>query len=292
MTQQAVLTTAIRKQDGEKTAAYITANGLASYENNTYIKWIDLTKNGLTGRLPNFWKIRNLQGICLQINKEMTGTISSVISSNMTRLRRLCLSYSGIYGKIPWDLILQLPGENTTCCMNEKKLHGTIPQNIDRLLKLQVLSFGKNDVEGDLPFSIRNLRKLWFLEFGYVKLNSGEMWYFSNMSQLIYLHLTICGLAGTLPNDFGKTHVRMFDLHLRGDKLRGEIKNCFNGFQKITQLILGSNKLHGLLPSTLIDLFSKLFRYLIYQIITSQVLPQTCHLTLSCRSYTLMGTFI
>ena len=136
----------IRKKDGEKTAAYITANGLANYENNTYIKWIDLTKNGLTGRLPNFWKIRNLQGICLQINKKMTGTISSVISSNMTRLRRLCLSYSGIYGKIPWDLILQLPGEDTTCCMNEKKLHGTIPQNIDRLPKLQVLSFGKNDV--------------------------------------------------------------------------------------------------------------------------------------------------
>ena len=228
--------------------------GIQCYENSSYIKWINLVDNGLTGRLPNFWKIRNLQGLCLSINKQMTGTISGVISSNMTRLRRLCLSYSGIYGEIPWDLILQLYNleKIQLCCMNQTKLYGTIPHDIDRLPKLQVLSCGQNyDIKGDLSLSIRNLRKLWFLDLEYAKLNSGEMWYFSNMSQLTFIHLTNCGLRGTIPNDFGKTNPKVFDLRLYGNRLQGEIKNCFDGFQKITQLILGSNKLHGSLPATL-----------------------------------------
>ncbi len=230
--------------------------GIHCYKNSSYIKWIDLTKNGLTGRLPNIWKIRNLQGICLSSNKKMTGTISSVISSNMTRLRRLCISFSGIYGEIPWDLILQLHNleKIQLCCMSHKKLHGTIPKDIDRLPKLQALSLGENDIKGDLPLSIQNLKKLWFLDLEYVKLNSGELWYFSNMSQLTYLHLRNCGLRGTIANDFGKTHSNMSELRLYGNKLHGEITNCFDGFQKITRLILGSNKLHGFLPSTFTNL--------------------------------------
>ncbi|CAB4016397.1 Hypothetical predicted protein, partial [Paramuricea clavata] len=39
--------------------------GIHCYKNSSYIKWIDLTHNGLTGQLPNFWKIRNVQGLCL-----------------------------------------------------------------------------------------------------------------------------------------------------------------------------------------------------------------------------------
>ena len=230
--------------------------GIHCYENSSYIKMIDLPNNGLTGRLPNLWKIRNLQGICLQINTKMTGTISSMISSNMTRLRRLCLSYSGIYGKIPWDLILQLRNleKIQLCCMNGKKLYGAIPQDIDRLPKIQVFSVSSNNIKGNLPLNIRNLTKLWFLDLEYVKLNSGELWYFSNMSQLTYLHLTNCSLRGTIPNDFGKTHSNIVALRLYGNKLHGEITSCFDGFQQIKQLILGSNRLHGLLPSTFTNL--------------------------------------
>ncbi len=256
--QQAVLTTGIRKQGGGKNSSIHHCKwfGIHCYENSSYIKMIDLPNNGLTGGLPNFWKIRNLQGICLQLNKKMTGTISSVISSNMTRLRRLCISFSGIYGEIPWDLILQLHNleKIQLCCMNEKKLYGTIPQDIDRLPKLQVFSVSWNNIKGNLPFGVRNLTKLWFFDIEYSKLNSGKLWYFSNMSQLTNLYLANCGLRGTIPNDFGKTHSNMFELRLHGNKLNGEITNCFDGFQKITRLILGSNKLHGLLPSTFTNL--------------------------------------
>ncbi|CAB3989896.1 leucine-rich repeat-containing DDB_G0281931 [Paramuricea clavata] len=183
----------------------------------------------------------------------MTGTISDVISSNMNRLRQLCLAFSGIYGEIPWDLILQLHNleKLQVCCMNETKLHGTIPHYIDRLPKLQVLSVGNNYIKGRLPSRIRNLTKLWFLDLEYAKFKSGEMGYFSNMSQLTYLHLTNCGLRGTIPNDFGKTNPNIYELRLYGNRFEGKINNCFDGFQKITQLILGSNKLNGLLPATL-----------------------------------------
>ena len=230
--------------------------GVHCYENDSYVKWIDLDNNGLTGRLSNFWKFRNLQGICLQINKKMTGTIPDVISNNMTRLRRLCISYSGIYGEIPWDLIIQLQNleKIQICCMNETKLYGTIPHDIDRLSKLQVLSLANNDITGDLPLSIRNLTKLWFLDLEYVKLKSGGLSYFSNMSKLTYLHLTNCGLKGTIPSNFGKDHPNMFELRLHGNRFHGNITNCFDGFKKITQIILGSNKLHGPVPVTFSEL--------------------------------------
>ena len=229
--------------------------GIHCYENSGYIKWIDLRNNGLTGRLPNFWKFRNLQGICLQVNRKMVGTLSSVISGNMTRLRRLCVSYSGLYGEIPWDIILQLHNlEKLQICCTDGKLHGIISPDVDRLSKLQVFSIAENKIKSHLPRSIRNLTKIWFFDIEYVELISGELWYFSDMSQVQYLHLTNCGIGGTIPNDFGKTLPNIVELHLRGNNLQGEIKNCFDGFQSITQIRIGSNKLHGQLPATLNNL--------------------------------------
>ena len=42
----------------------------------------------------------------------------------------------------------------------------------------------------------------------------------------------------------------MFELGMYSNKLHGEITNCFDGFKKISQLVLGSNKLQGLIPAT------------------------------------------
>ena len=100
--------------------------------------------------------------------------------------------------------------------------------------------------------SIAKLTNLWFLDLEYVKLNSGELWYFSNMSNLQYLHLSNCGLKGMIPSDFGKNYPNMIELRLYGNELRGELNNhCFLGFEKITQLSLGSNHLQGQLPTSL-----------------------------------------
>jgi Leucine-rich repeat (LRR) protein len=160
-----------------------------------------------------------------------------------------------MYGSVPWNLILQLYNLEMLqiCCTQHTGLNGSLPQDIGRLSKLQIFSIGENDIKDvHLPLSIGKLTKLWFLDLEYVSLRSGELWYFNNMTQLKYLHLTNCGLKGTLPKDFGQTHPNIIDLRLYGNKLEGELHSCFLGFKKITQLSLGSNLyLHGLFPSAL-----------------------------------------
>ena len=228
--------------------------GIECYQNSSYIKRIDLTGNNVQSRPPNFWRFRNLQGLCLSHNKKMTGSIADITSANMTRLRRLSVSFTEIYGVVPWSILLQLRNleKLQICCTQRKMLGGSLPHDIGRLEKLQVLSIGETRIHGDLPLSIAKLTKLWLLDLEYVKLNSGELWYFSNMSNLQYLHLSNCGLKGVIPNDFGRNHPNMIELRLYGNELRGELnEHCFIGFQKITQLSLASNHLRGLLPTSL-----------------------------------------
>ena len=229
-------------------------SGIECYENSSYVKSITLTDNGLEGPPPNFWRFRNIQGLCLSRNGKMTGRISDLISSNMTRLRRLCFSFSGMNGTIPWNLLLQLSDlEKIQICCMRTKLSGNLPHEIGRLNKLQVLSIGENDFQDfGLPVSIGKLTKLWFLDLEYVKLISGELRYFDNMTQLQYLHLTNCEMKGTLPKDFGQKHPNIIELRLYGNHLHGDLKSCFSGLKQITQLSLGSNlNLQGLLPAAL-----------------------------------------
>jgi Leucine-rich repeat (LRR) protein len=231
--------------------------GIKCYKNSSYVKSIDLTGNGLDGPPPNLWRFRNMQGLCLSGNKGMTGQISDLISSNMTRLRRFCVSFTGMYGEIPWSLVLQLTNlEKLQICCMHTKLYGTFPHDIGRLNKLQVLSIGENDFRNfHLPLSIRKLTKLWFLDLEYAEIKSGELWYFNNMTELQFLHLTNCKLKGKLPEDFGLNHPNIIELRLYGNYLHGELHSCFLGFKKIMQLSLGSNLyLHGVLPTALSSL--------------------------------------
>ena len=229
--------------------------GIECYKNSSYVKYVSLVGNGLVGKPPNFWRFRNLQGICLSRNREMTGRISDLISSNMTRIRRLSISFTKIYGRVPWSLILQLYNleKLQICCMNPGLKGDFLPKDIGRLNKLLVLSIGENRIQNvHLPVSIKNLTKLLFLDFEYVRFVSGNLSYFDNLAQLQHLHLTHCQLGGTLPDDFGLKHPDITELRLYGNKLYGELHSCFHGLKKITQLSLGANfYLHGLLPATL-----------------------------------------
>ena len=232
--------------------------GVECYENGSFVKSINLNGNNLVGQPPNFWRFRNLQGLCLSGNKQMSGQISDVVSSDMIRLRVLCVSYNRMQGRIPWSLILQLSDleKLQICCMNPGLVSDELPYDIDTLTKLQVLSVGENDIKYvDLPRSIGNLNTLWFLDLEYITLRTGDLSYFNKLSQLKYLHLTNCGMKGTIPENFGQTHPNMVELRLYGNNLEGELRSCFHGFQKIIQLSLGANThLHGLIPTALSEL--------------------------------------
>ena len=227
--------------------------GIQCYPNNTYVKWIDMIRNNVVGTPSNLWKFRNLQGICFSGNKNMTGHISSIVFSNMTRLRRLSLSFSQIYGEIPWNVILKLENleKLQLCCTSHRRLTGKIPQDIGKLSKLQVFSIGENDIWGPLPKSISNLTKLWFLDLEYARLTTGDLSYLSNMTNLISLHMTNCKFKGTLPKNFGTTHPNLEDADLSSNRLEGELNQSLVGLYSLQHLSLSRNQWHGLLPKSL-----------------------------------------
>lgn len=229
--------------------------GIQCYPNNTYVKSIDMTGNGVVGTPRKLWRFRNLQGICMSRNIKITGRLSDIVASNMTRLRRLCLSFAGLNGTIPWDVILKLQNleKLQICCMFAKRLKGNyLPWDLGKLNKLQVFSIGENDIRGELPFSIRELTKLWFLDLEYVKLGSGSLFYFSNMTDLMDLHMTNCGLKGTIPQNFGKNHPKLIELNLYGNNLEGGLSDqSLLGLDSLQYFSLGVNNLNGLLPRSL-----------------------------------------
>lgn len=226
--------------------------GITCYPNNTYIKWIDMKGNNLVGTPSNLWKFRNLQGMCLSRNKKLTGNMTSIVFSNMTRLRRLSLSFTEIYGDVPWNVILKLKNlEKIQICCTNRHLTGGIPHHIGTLSKLQVFSIGENNMKGKLPKSISNLTKLWFLDLEFVQLTSGDLSYLSTMTNLISLHMTNCRLSGKLPKDFGITHPNLQDIDLSANKLYGELNQSLVGLHNMEHLSLSQNQLEGLLPKSL-----------------------------------------
>ncbi|XP_046858681.1 putative leucine-rich repeat-containing protein DDB_G0281931 [Xenia sp. Carnegie-2017] len=228
--------------------------GIQCYEISGYIKSIDLTANLVKNTPPNFWRFRNLQGLCLSQNNKMTGKISDILSSNMTRLRRVSLSYTGVKREIPWKLIMQFSDLEILqlCCMTGKRFYkNDLPANLGSLRKLQVLSIGRNQISKvHLPQSIRNATNLWFLDLEDIQLKSGNLTYFNNMKHLKYLNIKNCRLKGIVPKDFGLTHPEMIELDMFGNRLKGDISSCFFGFKNIERISLGSNKrLTGIIPN-------------------------------------------
>ena len=214
-----------------------------------------MTRNNLVGTARNLWKFRNIQGLCLLANGRMTGNLSDIVFGNMTRLRQLCVSKSALEGYVPWKALLKLENlEKLQICCTKYGLKGDVPQDIGKLNKLQVLSIGANNIKGPMPKSINNLTKLWFLDLDLIKFTSGDLSYFSNMPNLTYIDITNCGLKGTIPKDFVKTHPLLVELLFKGNMFEGKIEDIIDGLENLQFLFLRNNRIGGLLPRMLSNL--------------------------------------
>ena len=214
-----------------------------------------MTRNNLVGTARNLWKFRNIQGLCLSANGRMTGNLSDIVFGNMTRLRQLCVSKSALEGYVPWKALLKLENlEKLQICCTKYGLKGDVPQDIGKLNKLQVLSIGANNIKGPMPKSINNLTKLWFLDLDLIKFTSGDLSYFSNMPNLTYIDITNCGLKGTIPKDFVKTHPLLVELLFKGNMFEGKIEDIIDGLENLQFLFLRNNRIGGLLPRMLSNL--------------------------------------
>jgi len=202
---------------------------------NSGVTVISLVGNQLTGTIPNFSALLNLQKLELSWNQLM-GTIPNF--SALPNLRKLSLGYNQLTGTIPNFNALPNLQELS---LSENQLTGTIP-NFSALPNLQGLWLYGNQLIGTIPnFSILpNLQTLWL----YGNQLTGTIPNFS-LPNLETLYIYKNQLMGTIPNFSALPNLQNLDLG--NNQLTGAISN-FSALSNLKKLYLDENQLTGAIP--------------------------------------------
>ena len=227
--------------------------GITCERTSHYVISIFLESNNLAGTFPgNLWKLRNLQGLCIGSNGELEGSVGEILSGNMTTLLRAGLSFNKLSGPIPGELLTQLRSivKIQLCCQMGKGISGKIPEDIGNLTELQVLSLGENKLYGLIPKSIAKLKKLWFLDLETATYLRGGIENLFNLSSLRFMHLSLCGLRGALPKEFGSYFPAMIECFLPGNRFFGPIPRSVGKMKNLLYLNLANNNFSGQIPKS------------------------------------------
>jgi Leucine-rich repeat (LRR) protein len=187
--------------------------------NLSKLRILDIGKNSITGKLPDFDVMPALNFMGLQGNN-ITGTIpkSMGLLANVTHL--------------------DLSGNN---------LVGQIPHQLSSLITLEYLSLSnnKNLDPGQIPTFIRfltNLRDLSFMSCNRVSSLTPSL--FSNMNQLVLLELDHNLLTGEVPSELGEIKSLSY-LLLSGNRLTGTIPREVQLLPQLDILLLDNNNFEG-----------------------------------------------
>ena len=239
---------------GNHSVSHCLWYGITCDRTNRYVINIYLGDNNLIGTLPgSLWKLRNLQGLCVDYNFGLQGSVSDILSANMTNLLLLSLSFNKLSGRIPGEILVKMRSlvKIKLCCQKGKGLSGEIPKDIGNLTELQVLSLGENRLHGSIPKSIKKLKKLWFLDLETAEHLEGGFDNLFSLTSLQYMHLSLAGLNGTLPNEFGLYFPAMVECLLPGNHFTGNIPSTIGNMTNLQHLNLASNDFSGQIPRSI-----------------------------------------
>ncbi|KAM4126248.1 hypothetical protein ACB094_01G373500 [Castanea mollissima] len=217
----------------------VTANGdindnqgLLSFKNdlqNTPTSWVGADPCGGSWELIDCTNLRVTSIILISMG--LSGKLTSEISQ-LSELQILDLSYNkNITGQLPSSIgnLSKLVNLNLIGC----SFSGLIPDSIGNLKLLTILSLNNNSFNGPIPASIGSLSQLYWLDLANNQLEG---------------HLPVSN--ATAPGLDMLLHAKHF--HLENNMLSGNIPpELFNSSMILIHLILRSNKLTGMIPTTL-----------------------------------------
>ena len=211
---------------------------------------INLSRNKLTGKVPNCWRAKSLNVIDLSFNN-----LSGIIPNSI-----------GLLGNLEW---LQ---------MNENRLVGEIPQALRSCTSLKLLDLGENKISGNIPQWIgENLLSLRILRLRSNMFNGNISSRLCRLCQLQILDLSLNNLLGEIPRCFnnligmtmgnedpgsGIPTKKTPDRFKGGQQLEEKaflfIKGQYREYTKTLRLLhsmdLSRNKLNGSIPEELTTL--------------------------------------
>ncbi|XP_024171687.2 receptor-like protein EIX2 [Rosa chinensis] len=212
-----------------------------------YWMYLDISKNLLSGELPNCWmQFQSLYSLNLGKNK-LSGKIPSSLGS-LQGIGILRLHDNNFSGELP-------SLENCTGLLmvdlGNNNLSGKIPTWIDQSLKnLVILRLRSNEFNGIIPFSLCSLAAIHVLDLSHNSISGGLPHCFNNITSLPTntgvgenVELVWKGIEREFPNLIG-----MRSIDISSNYLIGEIPPSIASMTELKSLNLSRNKLTGKLP--------------------------------------------
>ncbi|XP_044953469.1 LRR receptor-like serine/threonine-protein kinase EFR isoform X2 [Hordeum vulgare subsp. vulgare] len=251
---------------GRVTKLYLSGRGLLgpispSLGNLTFLRTLDLSRNGFTGELPPLNRLHRLEYIDLG-NNLLQGTIPDTLT-NCSTLRILDLSANLLMGEIP--LGIGRLSKLRKVWLSSNNLTGTIPPSLRNSSRLEDIVLTDNKLTGTIPDEMGEFTSLVYLGLGVNMLSGGipETLYKYNQSSLQYLYLYSNMLGKTVPSNFGDTLLNLQHLCLDNNNFEGHLPASVGNMSGLRLLNLSSNNFIGQVPGSFGNLV--LLEYLILQ---------------------------
>ncbi|KAI4387349.1 hypothetical protein MLD38_005188 [Melastoma candidum] len=231
-----------------------------SISNASRLEWLFLDANMLTGEIPdNLGNLKNLTELNLGMNQ--FGTYGSPGSAgaaddlrflrslvNCTKLEVLAFNNNSLGGVLP-DAVVNLSSNlNYLMIGGNGGISGRIPEAIEKLQSVILISMELNLFAGPIPDSVGNLRNLQVLSIFGNQFSGDIPISIGNLSSLIELNLNGNVLIGSIPAALGNCK-RLQRLGLSSNRLSGRIPGEVIGIASLTDYLdLSVNKLDGPIP--------------------------------------------
>lgn len=236
------------------TSLLLPSRGLAGditpVQNLTSLYKIDLSKNRLSGPLPDgfFAAFELLQDIDLSRN-HLSGRI--FVSDKLpATTRTLNLSSNHFYGTIPSSFIWTA-SELEMFDVSNNGFSGSIPVSIcNSSPYVHLLDFSNNDFNGSIPHGFSNCSNLQSLRAGFSNLSGEIPLDIYRVPTLVELYLPGNKLSGSIDETISYL-INLKVLALYANLLTGEIPRSIGHLSNLEQLLLHINGLTGVIPTSL-----------------------------------------
>lgn len=232
----------------------------------TFLQEIDLTRNFLSGTIPDEWAVLPLVNVSL-LGNNLSGKIPSWIG-NITSLTNLALEANQFTGSLPKEIGYlrglvkiqlssnvfsgELPDTLSNLSnlvyftMGSNNLTGQIPQFLQNWTQIQRIDLQASGLRGPIPAVLPLLKNLNDLRISDISGNS-VFPQLEGMQQLQYLTIRNCGITGEIPPYIG-SFLNLKRLDLSYNMLSGLIPSAIQNLIHTNFIFLTSNNLSGPVP--------------------------------------------
>ncbi|XP_010270144.1 PREDICTED: DNA-damage-repair/toleration protein DRT100-like [Nelumbo nucifera] len=210
----------------------------------------------LTGSIsPSLSKLRYLDGIYFHNLQNITGLFPKLLF-NLPRLLFVYIENCKLYGRLPAniDRLSQLDALS----LEGNLFSGPIPASISKLTHLTQLNLGGNLFSGQIPLGISQLKNLTMLRLDRSLLLGKIPDFFSSFPVLAILSLSYNGFSGEIPPSISALAPQLIYLELDHNKLTGKIPDFLGRFKALDTLNLSWNGFSGVVPKSFSNL-TKIF---------------------------------